>query len=224
MRRTTLIGAFASALIAGVGTAPSVAAGAAPSQAVPQTPCVQQAAATVSDGSDWACVGDTLTVIAPGGEQKVQTVAAKGDSPQSSIQASTSESTENIIAYINGVQYVVPFTHDIEITASNQAFASQRYTASPGPVGITYSLRIQNDQFGFDDTIWEYGGRYGSSTPVTSFSDTRFTGDGPTLPINGIEIFWNAYDINFRADGTEIGIAGSVQSNRATCDTGGCQF
>lgn len=181
---------------------------------------------------DWACVGDTLSILedAPNGKMpaKVVTVDSEPEyAPRDIIDPYHSNVTEPVIASLNGQYYNVPV--NIKTGLHNHSANVNMFYSSDPAVSLTWNLRIRRDNsWAGDDTVYDfedYG--YGSSVPTRSWSGSEpANGLGfDRLPYDGERYFYDAWNLFLKGNGGSIGVAGSVQTDRMTCYiTRPCKF
>jgi hypothetical protein len=111
---------------------------------------------------------------------------------------------------------------------NHSATVTQSYTSAT-PVSATWQMRIRRDNpLWVDDTIYSYGLVCGSSFFTRAYGPKveQYYGEAwNKLPKDGKKYFWDLHNITLKTPTGQIGILGSVQSDRATCyKTVSCKF
>lgn len=234
--------AFVTAAIAGAAIAVSaVPANAAPipslaATVTPNQECISYAE-TNHKGQNWACFGGTLGLYGTktNGQPKVTRSFVRPAAATPSGRFTTlarvndfySNSTEPLVATIKSVRYTVPINLKVSLY-NHSAQVTQSYSSGTA-VSATWRMRIRRDNpLWFDDTIYTYGDVYGSSFFTRAWGpnvESRYGEAWNKLPYDGAKYFWDLYGITLKTPTGQIGILGSVQSDRATCyKTVPCKF
>jgi hypothetical protein len=214
---------------ASAATAPTPAAATVPSN----PDCIAYAQKNLGK-QNWACFDGTLSNYGTSTSgkpksTKVFTTTAKTRviTTEARVNDYFSNTTEALVASIRGVQYVVPINLKVGLY-NHSATVTMSYTSSKA-VSVTWRMRIQRDvPLWFDDTIFRYSPVYGSSFFTRAYGPKieQYYGSGYNrLPYDGQRYFFDLYDITLKTPTGQIGILGSVQSDRATCyKTVSCKF
>jgi hypothetical protein len=215
---------------ASAATAPAASTG---TRVASNPDCIAYARKNLA-GQNWTCFGGVLgsygtrTSGAPKAT-KVFTMTAKAPliTTEARVNDYFSNTTEPLVASIRGVQYVVPINLKVGLY-NHSATVTMSYTSSQA-VSVTWRMRIQRDvPLWFDDTIYRYSPVYGSSFFTRGYGPRveQYYGAGYNrLPYDGQRYFFDLYDITLKTPTGQIGILGSVQSDRATCyKTVSCKF
>lgn len=132
-----------------------------------------------------------------------------------------------LVATIKGVRYTVPI--NLKVSLYNHSPQVTQSYSSGTAVSATWRMRIRRDNpFRFDDTVYTYGDVFGSSFFTRFWGpnvESRYGEAWNKLPYDGAQYFWDLYGITLKTPTGQIGILGSVQSDRATCyKTVPCKF
>lgn len=201
----------------------------------PNRDCISYAEKNLK-GQNWACFGGTLGLYgakATGQPKATKTftrpaVAAPGGfTIKARVSDSYSNSTEPLVATVKGVRYTVPT--NLKLSLYNHSPQVTQSYSSGTAVSATWRMRIRRDNpFWFDDTVCTYGDVYGSSFFTRFWGpnvESRYGEAWNKLPYDGAKYFWDLYGITLKTPTGQIGILGSVQSDRATCyKTVPCKF
>lgn len=209
-------------------TAPPPAAATVPSNA----DCITYAQKNLAK-QNWACFAGTLSIYGastsgkPKSSKTFTRPLGRVVTTEARVNDYFSNTTEALVAVIKGVQYVVPVNLKVGLYYHSPT-VTMSYTSSKA-VSVTWRMRIQRDvPLWFDDTIYRYSPVYGSSLFTRAYGPKieQYYGSGYNkLPYDGLRYFFDLYDITLKTPSGQIGILGSVQSDRATCyKTVSCKF
>lgn len=138
-----------------------------------------------------------------------------------------SNTTEPLVAYIGKVKYTVPINLKVNLYNHSPRVTQSYWTEKAASATWRMGIRRDNPLWA-DDTIFTNSRVYGSSFYKLNWGpyiESHYGEGYKRLPYDGKKYFLDLYNITLKTPTGQVGILGSVQSDRATCyKTVSCKF